>query len=253
MFCFKNKEHLLVFLKGVSPEIGSGSQGVVYYDKRKGCVYKIFHQFFDEYDPDEHIVYDKKEINKFANIDNKTFVWSTDVICVGDEIVGTVSKYARGKNLYKIDPLSINLDKFVEGIGKVQKDIDIISRNGVLTYDVMYNVLYENGKFCIVDHDEYNYSDENSYELVRKNNDNFNYEIMLFLIDNYFDEFISNYRYLRSMYSEKGVNIIHFIMEFRRELSEYVGEDIKYLRSAKCRLNKKDLENPKYERILAKR
>lgn len=249
---FKNKEHLLIFLRMLGKEIGMGSQGLVYLDEKKGKVYKIFHQFFDDYDADCYITYDIEQIKKFSNVANQTFVWSEDVIYVNNEVVGSVSKYVKGKNLYMIDPLQINLNRFINGIEMVQKDIKTISKHGILTYDIMYNTLYNNGKFYIVDHDEYSYSYENPVALMEKNFDNFNLEIMFFLIDNYFDEFISNSKILTSMYGEKGIDIIVFIKELKKLLSEYVGNEINYLKQAKSCLNKRSLSKPNYERILTR-
>jgi len=249
---FNNKEHLLSYLRMLGNEIGMGSQGLVYLDEQRRKVYKIFHQFFDDYDPDLYTSYDAKEIKKFSKVANQTFVWSEDVIYVNDEVVGSVSRYVKGKNLYMIDPLQINLNKFVNGIEVVKKDIKTISEHGVLTYDIMYNTLYNNGKFYIVDHEEYNYSDCNLTSLIEKNTDNFNLEIMFFLIDNYFDEFISSSKLLSSMYGEKGMDVVIFINELKKLLSEYIGEEMNYLKQAKTYLNKRQLENPNYERILSR-
>ena len=249
---FKTKEEFLNYLKlskkyNFLKEIGSGSQGISYLDKRTNKVYKVFHQFFDKYNEDYFITYTQEEFLKFSHIKNNTFKWASDVIMVDNEIVGYISDYINAKSLYQIDPLTINLNKFSSAIIDTNEDIKIISDNGVLTYDVVYNILYGTKGISIIDHDEYTFSELDSNILYRNNCDNFNYGIMYFLIDNYFEEFISNYKYLKEMYNTKGININEFIELFRKYLSEVVGERIVTLKEAKQCLNKKK-RKAKYQR-----
>ena len=183
---------------------------------------------------------------RFSNIKNKTFIWAKDVIIVNNEIVGYISNYVNAKSLYKINPLLINLNKFSNSISKAKKDIEIISNNGIKTFDVMYNILYGKNGFSIIDYDEYCYSNFDSKKLYNINCDNFNLEIMYFLIDNYFDEFISNYKDLKEMYKKSGVDINCFIDLFIKYLKEETGKEIVRLNDAKQCLNKK--KKVKYQR-----
>lgn len=242
---FRNKEVMDIILNNLE-EIGRGSQGICYLNKKTNEVYKIFHQTID-CDPDEYINYTKGELLRFSDVKNKTFMWASDIIYLEDEIIGYITKYVKAKSLYKINPLKINLDKFINSIKQVKKDIKIISENGVRTYDLMYNILYGN-KMYVTDFDEFSYSDKDPALLENINNKNFNYELYYFLVDGYFDEFINDYKILRKLYQDKEEDILIFINLLRRYLSEYIGKEINSLNEAKDSFNKRKLKNYTYQR-----
>lgn len=230
-----SKEILLMLLEELKV-IGYGSQGVCYLNEKTGEVYKIFNQAIDDY-PEDKIKYTKTELMKFSAIKNKTFLWALDTIRVKDEIVGYINHFVNAKPLYKINPLRINLNKFEKCIKNVQKDIKILSDNRILTYDIMYNILY-GSRFFVTDFDEFNYSNLEEKKLEQINNINFNYELYYFLIDGYFDEFINDYDNLKKLYNEKDDDILYFINIFRKYLSEYMDKEIIYLKDAPKCLNK---------------
>ena len=242
---FKNKKVMQIILNNLSI-IGQGSQGICYYNK-KDEVYKIFHQAFED---DDFINYTKNELLRFSNVKNKTFLWAKDVIVLENEIIGYITDYVKAKSLFKIDPLKINLNKFMNDISEVEKDIKIISNNGIKTYDLMYNTLYGNS-FYMTDFDEFSYSDLDSKILEDMNKRNFYYELYYFLIDGYFDEFIKQYKILNKMYEEKKDNILTFIELLRKYLSEYIGSNINSLNEAKKCLNKVKQINFVYQRDLS--
>lgn len=227
--------------------ICGGSQGECYKIGNK--VYKIFIQFIDE-DDDEIITYNKDDILQFSSIVNNTYIFPTDIILVGDVVVGYITDYVDAKSLYKTDPLDVQLDRFEKSLDEVTDDIQIISDNGVLSYDVAYNILYGSFGFKIVDTIEYSRTDIDSGELFRKNRDRFNYEIRLFLIDGYFDKFVKSDSSLYSMCYDPDVNIAMFLKEFRKKLSEIEGYEIAKLRDAKKSLAIRKRKNPKYIREL---
>lgn len=229
---FKNKKVMQIILNNLSI-IGQGSQGICYYNK-KDEVYKIFHQAFED---DDFINYTKNELLRFSNVKNKTFLWAKDVIVLENEIIGYITDYVKAKSLFKIDPLKINLNKFMNDISEVEKDIKIISNNGIKTYDLMYNTLYGNS-FYMTDFDEFSYSDLDSKILEDMNKRNFYYELYYFLIDGYFDEFIKQYKILNKMYEEKQEDILIFIELLKKYLSEYTGKEVNSLNEAKKCLNK---------------
>ena len=234
---------------GFLKEIGTGSQGICYLNLINNKVYKIYHQFFDE-DKEYNVEYRKEDILLFSNIINDTFIWANDVIVVENEIIGYVSDFVNARSLYKINPLSVNFEHLLNSVNKVEKDIKIISDNGVVTYDTLYNTLYGKNGIFIIDHDDYSLSNCDKNVLFRINNDNFNLGIMYFLIDNYFDEFISNYKELKEMYGNSGVNISEFIKLFRKYLSEYMGKEVVNLSEALPCLNKEEIKKKKLERYL---
>ena len=131
--------------------IGSGSQGYCYKIGNK--VFKIFSEYIEEdFDESEYFInYSCEDIMRFSTIANDTYVFPNDLIYVGDIIAGYVTNYVDGKSLYKINPLNISLDKFSESLESVPMDIKLISDNGVLSFDVAYNIMYGIGGFNVVD------------------------------------------------------------------------------------------------------
>ena len=246
---FKRKEDLMLYLNKLT-YIGFGSQAVVYLDKKSGNIFKVFHLFFEE--PVDEYFYEitSTELLRFSHIKNNTFIWPNSVIMVENKIVGYIRKYVNNKPLCEINPLNISLDRFSNFITDIQNDIEIISESGIKTYDMMYNVLYGNNGFKVIDHEEYVFSDKPVEELIRVNNDSLNYEIMYFLVDCYFNEFVNDYKLLKDMYNKPGIDILEIIKLFRNYLSEYVGNDIKRLRDAKVCINKNKNRVRKYERNL---
>lgn len=225
--------------------LDSGSQGICYRVGNK--VYKIFLQFIDEIS-DDMIEYDKDEILKFSSITNNTYIFPNDVIMVRDMVVGYITDYVNAKSLDKIDPLSVNLDMFEKKLEDVYPDIKIISDNGVRSFDVIYNILYGKSGFRIVDMLEYTKTDMDSMELYRLNKKNFNIGIKLFLTDNYFDQFLLCNDFLYSMYCDPCVDMILFLKEFRKKLSEKEGFEIVKLGDAKKSVSFSRKKNPKYIR-----
>ncbi len=241
---FKNKEEMLNTIKNNMEFLDSGSQGMCYLDRNTNKVYKIFYSTIDDYD----IKYSKEEILRFNNIKNNTFVWPIDSIQAADETVGYINNYCNCKALYKINPLRINLDKFYNAILKVKKDIKVLSNQGVLTYDLMYNIMYRQ-EFKIIDFMEFSYSNKDPQTLEKINNNNFNYELYYFLVESYFDDFINSYPILKNMYKNKDGDILDFINIFKKYLAEYLGYDIKILGSAKKCMNKTKQKDLIYQRL----
>lgn len=211
--------------------LGEGSQGKCYLDKENNLVYKVFHDYYDYEDSG----YREDDIIKFSDVINSTVIWPRDVIYVNGFVVGYVMFYCNADNLYKIDPLGINLDNLESSINKAYKDIDILTNNNISLYDVRYNILYNN-KFYIIDTLEYG----NRFVNVSENREGFDKEIMLFLVDNYFNDFVSSNKLLNEMYMEYDVSSLSFLKEFRSSLSEYLDMDIVYLRDAKKLIKRYD-------------
>lgn len=247
---FVSRDHLFSYLKQLL-FIGLGSQGECYLDKKTNIVYKIFHQYIDDLKDDWKLNYDKENLLKFSNIENNTYVFPLDVISVGDEIVGYTCDYINGNSLFRINPLRVNLDKFCNSISNTLNDVRVISDNSVRSFDVMYNTIYCDDDIRVIDCDDSSFSDLDKDRLFRINYDNLNSEILYFLVDNYFDEFVAKYPLLNEMYTSSGVDIKEFINLFRRYLSEVVGSNINTLGDAKKCLNKtkRDL---RYQRSIAK-
>ena len=89
-------------------------------------------------------------------------------------------------------------------------------------------MLGEDG-FKVVDTLEYS-SGKTSFLLNRSY---FDYAIMIFLVDGFFDSVVYDDKLLREMYLNKEVSSIYFIDEFKRKLSILVDKDITKLEDAK--------------------
>jgi len=230
---------------GKCKEIGFGSQGVVYRDKNN--VLKIFHQYFDKCEDD--YVWKKEDILKFNGFQNKTYIFPVDILSVENEIIGEISKYVKGHNLDKINPLTINIDTFIEAVSNCIIDIKKISDKHIVSYDIAYNTLYNGKDIHIIDTTEYTIMNLPKTEIFKMNQNNFNMTIMYFLIDNYFDEFIENNKLLKEMYISKNIDILEFLKLYKLKLSEHTGYEIQQIKEASSCLNKRK-RNPKYIRTI---
>lgn len=238
MVSFNNKNNFDLYLKRLF-FLGMGSQGICYLDKKNKIVYKIFHGYFD----DEDEGYTADDILKFSGIRNNTFIWPSDVVYANGRIIGYTMSYVSSVNLCNTDLLSTNLNLLEKAIDKSYCDIEILTKNNVCLYDVMYNILYSNGKINVIDSMEYNFGNAS----LKENMAAFDAEIRYFLVDNYFDEFVNNDILLREMYHDKkNVTSLEFLRMFRNKLSEYIGTDIDKLEKAKKLVMK--LDDPYYIR-----
>ena len=238
MVSFNNKNNFDLYLKRLF-FLGMGSQGICYLDKKNKIVYKIFHGYFD----DEDEGYTADDILKFSGIRNNTFIWPNDVVYANGRIIGYTMPYVSSVNLCNTDLLSTNLNLLEKAIDKSYCDIEILTKNNVCLYDVMYNILYSNGKINVIDSMEYNFGNAS----LKENMAAFDPEIRYFLVDNYFDEFVNNDILLREMYHDKkNVTSLEFLRMFRNKLSEYIGTDIDKLEKAKKLVMK--LDDPYYIR-----
>lgn len=244
---FKSKNDLILKIRFLK-EIGEGSQGICYLDKENRLVYKVYHKFFDGCISNRNY----SEIMRFSDITNKTYIFPKDIIEINNEVVGYVESYVTGKDLSQINPLMINLDKLVKNINKVSTDIETISESGILTFDVMYNILYNN-RFNVIDSDDYIIRDIDPNLLFEMNKNKFDYVIYNFLIDDYFDDFVNDYKELKIMYKNKTCDVTVFISLLRKYLSEYVGDEVNKLNDAKECMNKVKTKSFEYIRNIKMR
>lgn len=222
---------------------GFGSQGSCYLDPKTNLVYKVFYDWEDDFNS-----IDKKSILHFENIHNTTFIFPSDLILFENKVIGYISKYVKAINLYKINPLRLDLKQFISKINGALKDISILSMSGVYIYDMMYNIMLGK-KIYVIDTMEYTLRESTS-ELFQENVSAFNLEIMYFLVDNYFDKVVNSNPLLKEMYASHGkdISITEFITIFQKYLSELMGQDVKKLITAQSLVER--LAEPKYARTL---
>ena len=231
----KNKEEFKRYLSSLK-ELGFGSSGVTYYDAKRSKVIKVSHDYLNE-----GISYYSEDILAFKDCQNNTYIFADDSIVIDDKIVAYIMPFAPGKPLYMTDPLRIKYDNFMNAVINSMTDVEKISNYGVESFDVIYNMMYSSKKLSIIDQDEYSLSKmkmEDS-DLLKYNFYQFNTSVMLFLIDSYFDNFVSDNKVLHEMYNSKDVNIKEFLILFKKSLSEYASKEIVTLNDAKGALDKR--------------
>lgn len=237
-----NKDRFLNYLSSLK-FLGVGSQGACYYDPKTNQVLKVFHTFFE--DDYEEIL--SEDLTQFSNITNSTFIWPIETIEYNNFVIGYTMKFVKSKSLYEINPLYVNLNLFAKAISKSYKDIELLTKNDIKIYDIMYNILYSKGKINVIDTMEYSKRNVT----LKENSEGFNLELKYFLVDNLFNNFVNSNPFLRDLYDSKDANALEFLNELKRKLSEYIGFQITMLNEVRMLTSK--IDRPKYIREISKR
>ena len=178
---------------------------------------------------------DGEKILKFKEFKSKTYLFPYKVFYIDDKLMGYITKYSRGKNLIEVPRDTIRFDKFISGVKKVENDCNILSQKGIMTFDILFNILYKNGVFYIIDTCDYEIVDKDCKELYKDNISYFNYSLLEFLVKDRFYKFVFTSKELSELYkeAENGESIILFLKTLRQRLSEYCDKDVKVVRDAK--------------------
>ncbi|MBP3634846.1 MAG: hypothetical protein J6J17_00085 [Bacilli bacterium] len=176
----------------------------------------------------------EEDILKYKNIEQKTYIFAHKVFYIDDVLSGYITRYSKGKNLIEINRDKILFDKIINGCKIVEEDTKILSDSGIKTCDILFNILYQNGVFNIIDTCEYNNSDIQSDLLYKKNISIFNYSILEFLIKDRFYRFVFSSNELSKYYDsvENGESIVPFLKLLKQRLSEYCDKEVKTVESA---------------------
>lgn len=231
---FVSREHINAYLNNLK-YLGQGSQGTCYLNTKTNTVFKIFNEFYDNEDPE----YTEEFLLRFSNIKNNTFVWPNDVIKVKSNVVGYTMPYKKAKNLCDTNPLLINLNSLELATKNATEDIKLITDNSIKLFDVRYNVLYSNKKIYIIDTLEY----RKRIVTFNENRQNLDDEIKLFLVDDYFDDYVKENKILSEMYKDKEVSGLDFLRSFKDSLSSYLEKDVIKLNDAKSLIKKNNNSN----------
>lgn len=244
---FKTHKDVEEFING-NKFLGDGSQGKCYVDKRRELVYKFYFNYFDPIEDDDPI--DKEEILRFSHINSDLVMFSKDIILFQGEIIGDISKYAKGTNLIETNPFAVNLNWLIKLCEIALKDLELITEANVEIYDTVYNTLLGD-RLYLIDAKDYTWSKRSYNETLAINTARFNEGIMYFLVSGLFEEVIRRNKVLKEMYRTKGnnISIIDFIIELKQYLSELLGTEIEELESAKSLLNKKRVRS-NYKRTI---
>ncbi len=182
-----------------------------------------------------YVSLNEEQILMFKDIKNKTYLFPYKILYINNEIMGYITRYSSGKNLIEVPRDNINFDKFISGVKKVENDCNILSQKGIMTFDILFNILYKNGVFHIIDTCDYEIVDKDCKELYKDNISYFNYSLLEFLVKDRFYKFVFTSKELRELYeeAENGESIILFLKMLRQRLSEYCDKDVKSVRDAK--------------------
>ncbi len=229
---FRSKSDLDLYLKRNCVFINFGSKGSAYFDKKTNAVIKIFDMALSE-DEYRHFEYRDLDFLRFSNALNNTYLFPYEVITLEGRNVGYFAHVARGKSLYKLDPLIVNLDSIRRAYMIALSDMDKISKKGILTDDLPYNTLFscDRERFYMVDTDDYHLVSDDHKTIYRDNANQLSYTIKTFLVDGYFDDFINGDKELSDLYREG--DLLPFLKRYRDKLSERVGKNITTLGDAK--------------------
>ena len=230
---FNSRDELNIYLKYRCKYLGSGSEADCYFD-RNNTVLKIFN-FLDP----RKLPYQEDKVLQFKGLDNDTFKFANGLITINQEIVGYTSQYVEGQELNSLDPLRIDLRFLEQLIIKAREDIVDISKKDITLFDILFNIMIGE-HFFIKDCDDfyYNRKDKSLCQLQNYNKQLFDSAIYYFLIDCYFDDFVTSKSDLKELYDEKKEDILIFLKLLRKYLSEYIGQDVQQLSQARKCLNK---------------
>lgn len=229
---FRSKSELDYYLKRNCSFINFGSKGSAYYDKRTKAVIKIFDMALslEEY---RHFEYRDLDFLRFSDALNPTYLFPYEVITLEGRDVGYFAHAARGKSLYKLDPLIVDLDSIKRAYMTTLVDMRKISRKGILTDDLPYNTLFSTSteRFYMVDTDDYHIVEGDDDKIYQDNASQLAYTVKTFLVDGYFDDFVNADKELCDLYKEG--DLLPFLKAYKKKLSERVGKEVNTLGDAK--------------------
>lgn len=172
---------------------------------------------------------------RFKDLDMKVYIFAKKVFYIDGILEGYISKYFNGVNLSFIDRNKINLFEMIDGCKEVYQDSYILSKKGIETLDIPFNILYKKGHFGIIDTCDYEYTNKDSKYLYETTIKVFNKVILEFLAKSTFYQFSKSSKELSREYKEveNGAHIALYIELLRKKLSEYLGFEVKYIKDAK--------------------
>lgn len=207
--------------------ISNGSEGTCYLiDDR---VYKLFHEPIE-----------KEFINEFAdfNLELPSFIFYKSLLVIDDLIFGCTMDYVKGKNIDKMDLLSLPYDTLLNMVKIAENDILILSNNKILAYDICpVNILCDGKQFYFIDTTGYKKVDMDISQIYCENIKRFSMSIYRKLIYenpniNYFVE------QQGSFYDDLNLlKPLQTLECLRKGLSDYCNRDLDSLRETEMALD----------------
>lgn len=206
--------------------LGSASEGTCKRLNKKEVIKYLDGPYFD---------LKEEKILQFKDTKLKTYLFPYKIFYIDNIMMGYITKYSSGKNLIKVPRDNIKFDKVINGSKLVEEDTKKLSKNGIEVCDILFNILYKNGIFHIIDTCDYEQTDKDYDILYRENISSFNYSLLEYLIKDRFYKFVFSSKELREYYKEveNGESIIPFLELLKQKLSEFCDKDIIMIKDAK--------------------
>ena len=228
---FQNEEQLNNVIKNLQ-FIGIGSEG---------CCYRLSKDVAFK-----HLsgpAYEKKnaeEILQFKDINISNYVFVQNLVYIKDEIVGVLMRYINGKSvedkLYQVQILNL-IKAFDDLISATKKLSDL----GISVFDVCpVNMLYNKGKFYLIDTMDYQRKDIDSNIIFKDNmtmiTANIYHAILPFPVLNFLNSIpeIKDFRKDKELLS----NPSYVMRILLNNLNEYLGYEVKSFEEASKKLVK---------------
>lgn len=155
---FDEMSQVVEFFRG-SKKLGYGREGACY--KIKNMSYKFYNSLYRSiYSDDES----QSKLLRFRDkiVDNLYFIRA--LIFYGDKLMGSVTEYASGDSCGKLWLYKRNLDKLINALSILKKNVYQLSELGICIKDHdLSNVLYDGNVFSLIDVGDYYYSNDVIY------------------------------------------------------------------------------------------
>lgn len=230
----KNEFDSLIKTKKV---IGEASSESIIYDLNNGFILKdLKDESLLDFKTPEELVYNEKDLLKFSDIEVKSYFFVKKIIYADNDLRACIMRKCSGYVVNYIDPLSVNLSLLSKAIESFKNDTKKISEKHILGYDMMSNFMFDGIKFGAIDTIHYTFSDLDENKIFEDNIYYFNIEILRFLTELYFKDFVKQDKELNEMFeslkNNKYTDLNAYIRLFIKKLSEYCGVKILYLKDA---------------------
>lgn len=139
------------FVRSFDKKLGVGMEGTCY--KKGNNSYKLYNRIYrDTYDTSTA----QRRLMRFKDIQIDNFYFIRNLIFIRENIVGSVSQYAKGSNCYQIELYKKNLDNLINALNILKKNVMELSKNYIYIDDLwLENILYDNREFKFIDTSDY--------------------------------------------------------------------------------------------------
>lgn len=179
----ENKEEFFNKIIANYKPLGWGAEGTAY--QMGSNVIKIL----NGYDNRKH---SKDEYLQFSDIKSKYFYFTKKVYLCDGQVISVVGNTCPGKNLLQIDPLKININKFIKNYTDLKEEAINLTNKNIFFFDVQFNCMYSPNKMGIIDTSDFAFTDRNPNQLLIDNLSIIQTCYLDFIIKGYFEYFIEH-------------------------------------------------------------